>query len=743
MGGTAPQVVLQLIGPCFMSTSNDFPPRPQNPLPPCVPFLPQDNDAAASDPTAVQVVSLLNDSLSQLLRCGTYTFWAHLHHDSSVSHALDTYLQFRERPHDVCIDGPTTSITSADELSLSRRVFFVFRRIGDLGENGSESVPLHTRTAIIQNRGLVTPSTIFDLVALFGPDNVEGTRDLVRDLVTVAVGGECDDEQSSIGSEFANAGTLLSKNLNEMADRVVSAAIETGGLDSGSKNDALRYFHDVAASLEALSAVSPALAARCKGGSSNKFERQPVPDLTGKGKAPVVELPSDTALGFVACEPNALCDALHRAANETCVAICGVEASDGAFSQGSSTSGSFASAANAVRVALERAKVALEHDGGAKEETRGTRVRDTDEPSSSSHLSSTMPAEVKQRVDEARELFPDYGEGFLASALECFDNDVGTLASYLFEGDLPHALVSVDHKQTWSEYWNAKNPTVSSQPSQTKQTQNSVWRNPPTQINENDSLGREYQKNGDTKYMTRHQKSVFGLEQGYDSSLAKKTILNLQYEDEYDDSFDELNELAGVSNESGESENIAMGFGKQSIWSAPNTHTPKNTQSAQQTKQFWIDNGRVYHSARAGATVVMAGSVEEASLIAARDAEVSAAQVYGLGAGGNRARFDAVAAPFAPVVRGRGGRGRGLDMPGGRVGRGDGSSGQSSSSNLRVPDPRPAPGATTGLNRRGSGAPAGTRAHKNEHKASLGNHNRKQQAQKKVSKGSWPANGGE
>ena len=85
-----------------------LPPRPAKPLPPCVPFLPQDNDAAACDPSASAVVALLNDRLGRLLRSDAPTFWAHLAHDASIADALDTYLQFRRRPHDVRLDGDVT-----------------------------------------------------------------------------------------------------------------------------------------------------------------------------------------------------------------------------------------------------------------------------------------------------------------------------------------------------------------------------------------------------------------------------------------------------------------------------------------------------------------------------------------------------------------------------------------------------------------------------------------------------------
>ena len=142
-----------------------------------MPFLPQDNDAAACDPSASAVVALLNDRLGRLLRSDAPTFWAHLAHDASIANALDTYLQFRRRPHDARLDGDVTNAASAEEHDLARRVFLVHRRVGDGGEPNAPA--LATRSAIVRHRNLVDPPKVLDLCALYGPDN---PRDLERVL---------------------------------------------------------------------------------------------------------------------------------------------------------------------------------------------------------------------------------------------------------------------------------------------------------------------------------------------------------------------------------------------------------------------------------------------------------------------------------------------------------------------------------------------------------------------------------
>ena len=790
-----------------------LPPRPAKPLPPCVPFLPQDNDAAACDPSASAVVALLNDRLGRLLRSDAPTFWAHLAHDASIANALDTYLQFRRRPHDARLDGDVTNAASAEEHDLARRVFLVHRRVGDGGEPNAPA--LATRSAIVRHRNLVDPPKVLDLCALYGPDNPRDlervlarlveTRDAEPSRLEVYDSTRAEDsarnQTTTLGDAFADAGAAIAANLEQMADRVVTSAIdESMALSRDATKDALRYFHDVAASLALLARHAPALARRCKGDAA-KDERRALSTTKGlsglsavrsehldtasigKGKAPMSSLSSltlgpstDSDLGFVTCAPESLCDALERVARETCGALGGAaglgDASAGSSSSSSRIEPSIADAANAVRAAVLRGRDALlaldgdegggtSRDAGPDANVRayGT-VAHAEQFSIDASAAPPPPAALARKVREVRELFPEHGEGFLAAALEAFGNDVSETASRLFEGDLPPALAAMDVGADWAAYWAEKNPvpgdggkrdvdsnTNDATMGDTRRmddgsfaTDSSVWRNGVS--DESVSFARRvdvktetrgdaaYHKNGDVAYMTRRQKSAYGFENGYDASEAKRHILDLAYDDEYDDSFDELNELAGAVADAGDAaERRPFGasaggvFGGRVGGGAPGVTK----------KTFWIENGRVYHAARPGATAVTASSVEEASALAAREAATVGAQVLGLGAGGNRAAFGAAGArPASSVSHARGG-GRG-----GRCGRG------APPSDLTRPDPRPPPGSSAGPNRRGAGAPAGTRAHKNEHKASIGNHNRKKAAAKKMSKGFVPApTGGE
>ena len=205
---------------------------------------------------------------------------------------------------------------------------------------------------------------------------------------------------------------------------------------------------------------------------------------------------------------------------------------------------------------------------------------------------------------------------------------------------------------------------------------------------------------------------------GYDADAAKRFIADLEYDDEYDDSFDELAEVAKVGAAAGDVSEAGSGGGnnRRGGHDRGGTSVPisgiadggsrESSGKGGAPRTFWIADGRVYHAPKEGATAVTARHVQEASAMAAADAAARAAAVHGLGCGRKQSRPRAGRRAVRPARRERRTRR-------GRRGRSRGGGG-------RVP------------NRRGSGAPPGTRAHKNEHKATIGNHDRKTQARKKM-----------
>jgi activating signal cointegrator complex subunit 2 len=318
-----------------------------------------------------------------------------------------------------------------------------------------------------------------------------------------------------------------------------------------------------------------------------------------------------------------------------------------------------------------------------------------------------------EKIEALRGLLPDHGDGYLAAVLDAFDGNPETAAGHVFEGSLPLHLQKMDTRTTLEAYFSKKKKTAPAPVSAdgkaaalkgTWATRAPVRPNAPQSA----AAGGFIRRKGDNR--DRAGNRTWDLR--VDSADQKTTLAlasALEYDDEYDDSFDELAEVKGLGSAAGEvSEGIPMVPGSNPRGGA----TTKEKTGGPPNKSYWISDGKVYHSRKDGATKVQASSNEEAAAIAARMSAVEKDRVHGLGAGGNRAAFDAGAAPFVPGGGGRGGNG-------GRGGGGGGGAGG---------DRGPPPPSTGGRHNRGGGAADHQRK----------KHFRKDAAAKKMSKGMGP-----
>ena len=276
---------------------------PDRPLPPCVPFLPRDNDAA--DPDAAAVTTLLDQRLATLLHAPADAFWRHVAHDASLRRAIDTYLQFRRRPHDADDDADSPAASSSDDAlrrsaSLAKRVFNTYRRLATPSEPGSPFRGPDDHARALRASALAEPPCVLDVCAIFGRDNPRETAELVKTLHAIL----------DLASPFAAAAKSAAEGLERTADELLHAAFEndTPGVPAAKRDDALRYFHDVAATVHAVARASPELAAAMTEGD----ERASTDDT--KGKAPATSSSDRRASNASA---SALADAMDRVANET------------------------------------------------------------------------------------------------------------------------------------------------------------------------------------------------------------------------------------------------------------------------------------------------------------------------------------------------------------------------------------------------------------------------------------------
>ena len=514
---------------------------------------------------------------------------------------------------------------------------------------------------------------MLDVCAIYGPDNPRATSALTRDLLRI-LGPALEDDLAAVGA-------IAAVDLERRADALVEAAFaddEAGGLGlgvpAGTAQLALAYFRDAASTIVELIRAVPALASRIDEGS----RPSPPPRTTTFGEMTVAEEGGARggrggAFAAAARLRGALAATADRLARET---IPMIETSAEAFAAGTGGEDD-GEAGGAVAVACAAASSAMETllrvmrdpppspaDEGEDlaEYVDGDRVDDDDD--------DDVDASMAGKIESLRALFPDqYGDGYLALALDAFGGDPESAAGALLEGDLPAALRGIDATFTLAAYRETKTKT------KTKTEEGATGRTGPTPVaasaalsgpwasrpraqpasfpgvSGDDVRGGFIRRKGDNRDRAGYR--TWDLRTTADDRAATLArCAELEYDDEYDDSFDELAEVANVGSTAGE---VSEGPPAGSSGASGRSNVDSRNGDSRGDKAYWIAHGRVYHSKKEGATRIRAGGVEEAARLAAAQSAAARDEVHGLGAGGNRAAFDARAARSRPAA-GKGGR---------------------------------------------------------------------------------------
>ena len=480
-------------------------------------------------------------------------------------------------------------------------------------------------------------------------------------------GAEAKPVRAELEDDLAAVGAIAAVDLERRADALVEAAFaddEAGGLGlgvpAGTAQLALAYFRDAASTIVELIRAVPALASRIDEGS----RPSPPPRTTTFGEMTVAE--EGGARGgrggafAAAARRGALAATADRIARET---IPMIETSAEAFAAGTGGEDD-GSAGGAVAVACAAAASAMETllrvmrdpppspaDEGEDlaEYVDGDRVDDDDD----------VDASMRGKIESLRALFPDqYGDGYLALALDAFGGDPESAAGALLEGDLPAALRGIDATSTLAAYRETKTKT------KTKTEEGATGRTGPTPVaapaalsgpwasrpraqpasfpgvSGDDVRGGFIRRKGDNRDRAGYR--TWDLRTTADDRAATLArCAELEYDDEYDDSFDELAEVANVGSTAGE---VSEGPPAGSSGASGRSNVDSRNGDSRGDKAYWIAHGKVYHSKKEGATRIRAGGVEEAARLAAAQLAAARDEVHGLGAGGNRAAFDARAA---------------------------------------------------------------------------------------------------
>ncbi|KAK4748356.1 hypothetical protein SAY87_014942 [Trapa incisa] len=243
-------------------------------------------------------------------------------------------------------------------------------------------------------------------------------------------------------------------------------------------------------------------------------------------------------------------------------------------------------------------------------------------------------AVLESKISQIKDLFPDYGKSFLSACLEVYNQNPEEVIQRILEGTLHNDLQSLDTSLEIVPV-----PKSSSSTTAKDKGKGKIWESEPIHPPINNPLPISVQQHGrgsssSEGRFVRKPKSeapdIETLDTRDKRDLEKTSTLALQYEyeDEYDDSFDDLG-LGGV--EAGFEENVELeeDGSESAVRNEQNAPSSSSKWGSRRKPQFYVKDGKNY-SYKVDGSVAVANS-REASLVTQAQGEL----IYGLGRGGN------------------------------------------------------------------------------------------------------------
>ncbi|RWW01968.1 hypothetical protein BHE74_00013879 [Ensete ventricosum] len=250
---------------------------------------------------------------------------------------------------------------------------------------------------------------------------------------------------------------------------------------------------------------------------------------------------------------------------------------------------------------------------------------------------------AESKISQIKDLFPDYGRGYLSACLEVYNQNPEEVIQRILEGTLHEDLLSLDtsleqvpsRKQTSNRGDKGKGLLLESAPQGTLLS--STVTGPSRQRKDDDgppssslssSYGRYRRKPNDEV----PNSTILDSRTAKDAIRAAVLAAEFEYEDEYDDSFDDLG-LSIVESVTEETENLSDRIKSlPGISSGSDTGSSLNSSSkwsSQKKLQFYVKDGKNYSYKVSGSVGVF--DAQEAALVNQAQKEM----IHGLGRGGN------------------------------------------------------------------------------------------------------------
>eukprot|EP01025_Chloroclados_australasicus_P060665 TRINITY_DN7801_c2_g1_i1.p1 TRINITY_DN7801_c2_g1~~TRINITY_DN7801_c2_g1_i1.p1 ORF type:complete len:773 (+),score=84.90 TRINITY_DN7801_c2_g1_i1:3-2321(+) len=229
-------------------------------------------------------------------------------------------------------------------------------------------------------------------------------------------------------------------------------------------------------------------------------------------------------------------------------------------------------------------------------------------------------AVINSRIQQIKEIFPDYGEGFLECCLEVYGNDPEQVIDHLLTGNLAGPLKSLDTGLKVK-------PEKEQFPQLGRRSDNVL-----VQQGNNNTTGISNKNEQQKKKVSKSVAKALDLQNYADKDEIRKraevAVLqweqeqDQEYDDEYDDTYDDAID-AGLDGAADIQGDQAIQAGRSS----------NNFSSGDKPKKMWVMDGKIYNYKKAGASEVKYKDDSNKQL-AADAAAIDG--IMGMGPGGNK-----------------------------------------------------------------------------------------------------------
>lgn len=247
---------------------------------------------------------------------------------------------------------------------------------------------------------------------------------------------------------------------------------------------------------------------------------------------------------------------------------------------------------------------------------------------------------MESKISQIKELFPDYGNGFISACLEAYNQDPEDVIQRILEGNLHDDLQALDTSLekipipkaavTVSRNDKGKGKLTDVSPNNNIVDVQRMEQNAGPSISSSSSVsvGRFVRKSKadmpDLETLDRKSEK--------DSARMASILLQYEYEDEYDDSYDDLGLGVGdlgLNENEGLSDNISDRGKSFHMESENSKFVPNSKWESRKKPQFYVKDGKNYSYKVEGSVAV--ANANEASLVNQAQEDL----IYGLGRGGN------------------------------------------------------------------------------------------------------------